>query len=232
MWIFFYQVQYIFLCLCEFYSDVLGDILIIYSDISSDFSMIYNDVFIVCRDIFAVYSDISVIYSSFFSVSSDIFIFYSDVFVVLFDFKEIFCPDVEESVFQFVVFSEQEIPEEFFKKFRIFMDSFLKIVVVCTDESIPEIPGIFREYFVVRIESERAKIFYRENRGCPCVSFSESVNLPKTGYKESYVLYGFFQSEIFIAEMPFMLKIVVERGFKFKCGSVHHRISVQNLFIF
>ena len=169
--------------------------------------MIYNDVFIVCRDIFAVYSDIScdisVIYSSFFSVSSDIFIFYSDVFVVfcdilsdafivycdfpvvysdvfvvLFDFQEIFCPDVEESVFQFVVFSEQEIPEEFFKKFRIFMDSFLKIVVVRTDKGIPKIPGIFREYSVVRIESERAKIFYRENRGCPCVAFSESVNLP------------------------------------------------------
>ena len=220
-WVFFYQVQYIFLCLREFYSDI----------------------FIVYRDIFAVYSDIScdifVIYRDFFNVSSVIFIICcdfsvvcSDVFVVFFDFQEIFCPDVEKSVFQFVVFSEQEIPEEFFKEFLIFMDSFLKVVVVRTDKGIPKIPGIFCKKLVVRIESKRAQIFYRENRGCPCVSFSESVNLPKTGYKESYVLYGFFQSEIFIAEMPFMLKIVVERGFKFKCGSVHHRISVQNLFIF
>ena len=93
----------------------------------------YSDIFIVYRDIFAVYSDIScdifVIYRDFFNVSSVIFIICcdfsvvcGDVFVVSFDFQEIFCPDVEKSVFQFVVFSEQEIPEEFFKKFRIFME--------------------------------------------------------------------------------------------------------------
>ena len=63
MWIFFYQVQYIFLCLCEFYSDVF----VVFCDILSD--------------AFIVFCDFPVVYS--------------DVFVVLFDFQEIFCPDVE-----------------------------------------------------------------------------------------------------------------------------------------
>ena len=68
--------------------------------------------------------------------------------------------------------------KELFKVFRCCVDTFLKIIVIRTDESISEIPRIIGKNAVADIEPEGAKILYYKDSCCPCVSFTERVYLP------------------------------------------------------
>ncbi len=52
------------------------------------------------------------------------------------------------AVFQFVVFAHQQITEELFKIFRLLLDSLSHILVIGTDERVPEIPRILGENVV------------------------------------------------------------------------------------
>ena len=98
------------------------------------------------------------------------------------------------SIFQFIMLSHQEITEESFKKLWIFVNSFLQIVVICTNQSIPKIPGIFSKNIVVYIKSQRAEIFDCKNSGCSCIFLSKRMNLPEAGNKERNMLYNLFHT--------------------------------------
>ena len=96
--------------------------------------------------------------------------------------------DMTESVFKLVLAVEDEVLEKLFQKDRGGGNSECIIVEVRPDQSVPEIPGVFPEWFVADLESELAEVEDGENGGRPGVAFHERVNLPKTGDELADVL--------------------------------------------
>ena len=133
-------------------------------------------------------------------------------------------------VFQFVALAYQKIAEKLFKEFGGLLNSRLKVRIIRTDKGIPKIPGIFGENVVIDSKAERAKIFDGKYRRRPCVSLPERMNLPNPRDKKGDVPYGFFHAQVFVAEFPFLPKVVVQSRPQLKCRAVYDGIAVQDPF--
>ena len=59
---------------------------------------------------------------------------------------------------------QQKVPQEQLQKLRRLMNAVFQIVIVCPDEGITEVPGVFCKNIVSHIKAERPKILDEENR--------------------------------------------------------------------
>ena len=133
-------------------------------------------------------------------------------------------------VFQFIALAHQKIAEKLFKEFEGFLNSRLKVRIIRADKGIPEVPGVFGENVVIDSKAERAKIFDGKDRRRPRVSLPERMNLPNPRDKKGDVPYGFFHAQVFVAELPLLLKVVVQCRPQLKCRAVYDGIAVQDPF--
>ena len=59
------------------------------------------------------------------------------------------------SVHENIVLSHKEITEETFQMYALFVNSFLKILIVRTHKSIAEVPGVLLKCGIIDVESVR-----------------------------------------------------------------------------
>ena len=59
------------------------------------------------------------------------------------------------------------------------MDTLCKIIVICANHGVAEIPSVFFKYVVGRVEAKRPKVQNQENGGGAGIALAENVNLPK-----------------------------------------------------
>lgn len=82
------------------------------------------------------------------------------------------------SVPERISLTQQHTAEESFQINGRFGYAFLKIVVIGTDQCIPEVPRVLGKHIINHVESHRFQVLYHKYRCGPGVPFAESVYLP------------------------------------------------------
>ena len=107
------------------------------------------------------------------------------------------------------------------------MNTLLQIVIVCSDQCITEIPGIFTERIVIDMEPKSLHILYHKHRSCSCIPFAEGMNLPNIRCELCKVFYCCFDRKAFIRELLFGGEIIIQCFFYAVEISVDNRLAVQ-----
>ena len=89
------------------------------------------------------------------------------------------------------------------------MNAFLQIIIVCPDQCIAEIPGVFTERIVIDTEAKGFHIFNHKHGGGSCVAFAEGMNLPNIRCKLCKVLYRCFNRQSLIRKLLFGGEIIL-----------------------
>ena len=85
---------------------------------------------------------------------------------------------VHISILQLIIGSHQQIAEKHFQILCCSMNSVLQIIIICSYQSISEIPGMLLERIIINFQSKRLHIFDNKDRCCSCISFCKWMNLP------------------------------------------------------
>lgn len=125
--------------------------------------------------------------------------------------------NMQISVLQLMVCSEQKIFKKLFKELCCSVYSIFQIVVICPDKSVAEIPWIFRKNIIAYIESEGLQIFYDKNGCCSCVALTKGVYLPYTRSEFRNMPYWFRCGKSRIWKIFFLAEIVI-KGFLYTVG--------------
>ena len=112
------------------------------------------------------------------------------------------------------------------------MNTFLQIVIVCSDQCIAEIPRVFTERIVVDTEPKGFHVLNHKHGGGSCVTLSERVNLPNIRCKFCKVLHRCFNRQSLIGELLFGGKNIIQSIFYAAPISVDNRFSVQYPFLY
>lgn len=82
------------------------------------------------------------------------------------------------SILQLIIRSHQQITEKLFQILCCRMNSILQIIIIGSNQSISEIPGMFFERIIIHFQSECLPIFNNKNSCCSCISLRKRMNLP------------------------------------------------------
>ena len=107
------------------------------------------------------------------------------------------------------------------------MNALLQIIIVCPDQRVAEIPGVFAERIVIDAESKGFHILYHKNGGGTGVSLAEGVNLPNIRCKLCKVLYRCFNRQPLIRKLLFGGKIIIQRFFNAVPIRINYGVAVQ-----
>ena len=107
------------------------------------------------------------------------------------------------------------------------MNALLQIIIVCPDQCIAEIPGVFAERIVVDTEAKGFHIFNHKHGGGSCISLAEGVNLPNIRRKLCKVLNRCFNRQTLIRKLLFGGKVIIQGVLDAVKISVNNRCSVQ-----
>ena len=112
------------------------------------------------------------------------------------------------------------------------MNTFLQIVIICTNQCVTEIPRILTERIVIDTEPKGFHILNHKHGGGSCVAFAEGMNLPNIRCKFCKVLHRRFNRQSLIGKLFFGGKIIIQRVFYAVKISVDNRFAVQYPFLF
>ena len=112
------------------------------------------------------------------------------------------------------------------------MNTFLQIVIICTNQCVTEIPRILTERIVIDTEPKGFHILNHKHGGGSCITLAERVNLPNIRCKFCKVLHRGFHRQSLIGELFFGGKIIIQRVFYAVKISVDNSFSVQYPFLF
>ena len=107
------------------------------------------------------------------------------------------------------------------------MDAFLQVIVICTNQSVAEIPRIFLECVVVYAKAECFHIFYHKYGSCTVVSLAERVNLPNIRSKSCQMLYSRINRQTLLRKLFFGWKIIVQGFLNTVPIRIDNSIAVQ-----
>ena len=136
--------------------------------------------------------------------------------------------NVHITVFEFVVCAEQEIGEKQFQKLCGRMNALLQIIIVCPDQCVAEIPGVFTERIVIDAEPKGFHIFNHKYGGGTGVSLAEGMDLPNIRCKLCEVLYRCFNRQSLIRKLFFGGEIIVQSFFNAVPIRIDHGIAAQH----
>jgi len=85
------------------------------------------------------------------------------------------------------------------------MNALLQIIIVCPDQRIAEIPGVFTERIVIDAETKGFHIVNHKNGGGTGISLAEGMNLPNIRCKLCKELYRCFNRQSLIAHLRILL---------------------------
>lgn len=108
------------------------------------------------------------------------------------------------------------------------MNAFLQIIIVCPDQCIAEIPGVFTERIVIDAEAKGFHIFDHKNSSCAGISLAEGVNLPNIRCKLCKVLYRCFNRQPLIRKLLFGGEIIIQRFSNAVPIRINYGIAVQH----
>ena len=112
------------------------------------------------------------------------------------------------------------------------MNTFLQIVIVCSNQCVAEIPRVFTERIVIDTEPKGFHILNHKHGGCSCVALTEGMNLPNVRCKFCKMLYRRFNRQPLIGKLFFGGKIIIQRVFYAVKISIDNRFVVQYPFLF
>ena len=112
------------------------------------------------------------------------------------------------------------------------MNTFLQIVIVCTNQCITEIPRVFTERIVIDTEPKSFHILNHKHGGGSCVTLAEGMNLPNIRCKFCKVFHRCFNRQSLIGKLFFGGKIIIQSIFYAAPISVDNRFSVQYPFLY
>ena len=102
------------------------------------------------------------------------------------------------SVFQFVIRTQKQVAKEHFQEFGRRMHTILQVVIVCSYQSISEIPGIFLKSTIVYMETKCFHVFNHKNRCCSGIAFTKRMYLPNVRSKLCQMPYRCIYGQSFI----------------------------------
>lgn len=112
------------------------------------------------------------------------------------------------------------------------MNTFLQIVIVCTNQCITEIPRVLTERIVIDAEPKGFHILNHKHGGGSCVTLAKGMNLPNIRCEFCKVLHRCFNRQSLIGELFFGGKIIIQRVFYAAPISIDNRFAVQYPFLF
>ena len=108
------------------------------------------------------------------------------------------------------------------------MNTFLQIVIVCSNQCVAEIPRVFTERIVIDTEPKGFHILNHKHGGGTGVSFTEGMDLPNIRGEFRQVLHRRIYGQALIGELFFGGKIVIQRILDTVPIRIGHGIAVQH----
>ena len=93
------------------------------------------------------------------------------------------------------------------------MNTFLQIVIVCSNQCVAEVPRVFTERIVIDTEPKGFHILNHKHGGGSCVALAERVNLPNIRCKFCKVFHRRFNRQSLIGKLFFGGKIIIQSIF-------------------
>ena len=112
------------------------------------------------------------------------------------------------------------------------MNTFLQIVIVCSNQCIAEIPRVFTERIVIGTEPKGFHILNHKHGGGSCVPLAEGMNLPNVRCKFCKVPYRCFNRQSLIGKLFFGGKIIIQSIFYTVKICIDNCFAVQYPFLF
>lgn len=112
------------------------------------------------------------------------------------------------------------------------MNTFLQIVIVCSNQCITEIPRVFTERIVIDTEPKGFHVLNHKHGGGSCVTLAEGMNLSNIRCKLYKVLHRRFHGQSLIGKLFFGGKIIIQRIFYAIKISIDNCFAVQYPFFF
>ena len=110
------------------------------------------------------------------------------------------------------------------------MNTFLQIVIVCTNQCVTEIPRVFTERIVIDTEPKSFHVLNHKHGGGSCVTLAEGMNLPNIRSKLSKMFYAAFYRQALIRILFLRSKIIIKRIFDTVPRCVGNSITFQHPF--
>ena len=131
-----------------------------------------------------------------------------------------------------MVLVQQQVPQEQLQGLRRLVNAFYQIAVICPDEGIAKVPGVFGKNTVGRVKAEEAKIPDKEYRRRSGVSLLEGMDLPQPRNEYREMADDPVHGQVAIGKASLLGQVVFQRRHELRRAAIEHRFPVEHPFPF
>ena len=86
---------------------------------------------------------------------------------------------MQVTVMKLVFLIQKQISKKDFQIFCCFMNTFLQVGIIGTNECVSEVPSVYCKDIIGCGKAKRSEVLDKEDRRCSCVAFAKNMNLPQ-----------------------------------------------------